>query len=531
MNIALIIVLGGDLVKSTEHVGVGYLASCLRNDNHVVDIYEIRSYLELCQNKTFSKMKYQVCGFTTTCITIKSILNIAQKLKEDFPEVNILMGGHMATYAGEEIMKRYEQVNFIINGEGEITICELANAIEKDTGFDQIKGIIYREGDRVIRNEDRELICDLDVLPYPARDQFESNQKNMQYLRISSSRGCYGNCAFCSNFVGRTQKGKRWRGRSPVNIVDEIELLVNKYNFHTFDFVDSTFEDPGDEGKERIKEIAEEILKRKLTIYYNCCFRAENWKDEDHELLQTLVDSGLEKVNIGFESGNEKGLRTLNKRANMNDNWKVIKTLSNFPDIYITFGFIMLHPYSTKQDLLDNAKFLHDTGIGQVIRHYFWQLEVYPDTLMEKKLLEDKLLLSEYGIEDGMYQYRFQNPEVEVFANIFKELLEVQSIWEFEIFDIIIHTFISRLRKQEKGQEDLELIEDFYQFVQKCRTNMQDYNYNFFLNIINHYDEIVIKEEKCILDSYIKSMMEEIKKKQYQLGHRLIKRGIKLVGR
>ena len=143
----------------------------------------------------------------------------------------------------------------------------------------------------------------------------------------------------------------------------------------------------GEEGKKRIGEIANEIINRKLNIYYNCCFRAENWKDEDRPLLDLLIQSGLEKVNIGFESGNDRGLKILNKRARMADNWKVIEVLRDFPDIYITFGFIMLHPYSTMEDLADNAKFLYKTGIGQVIRHYFWQLEVYPGTLMEEKLI------------------------------------------------------------------------------------------------------------------------------------------------
>lgn len=85
----------------------------------------------------------------------------------------------------------------------------------------------------------------------------------------------------------------------------------------------------------------------------------------------------------------------------MSDNWKAIEIIKDFPDIYITFGFIMLHPYSTMEDLADNARFLYKTGIGQVIRHYFWQLEVYPGTLMEEKLIKDALLTKEYDITEG----------------------------------------------------------------------------------------------------------------------------------
>lgn len=531
MNIALMIVLAGDLVKSTEHVGIGYLAACLREKNHHVDIYEGRSYEDFIQNPKFKSTEYQALGFTTTCITIKGVLEISEKFKAAKADTIIMLGGHMATYAGEEIMKQYSQVDVVMNGEGEITICELADAIENQRGFENIKGIIYREDGVVVRNEDRELMCDLDVLPFPARDQFETNPQNMQYLRISSSRGCYGSCAFCSNFVGRRQKGAHWRGRSPQNVVDEIEMLVKKYNFHTFDFVDSTFEDYGKEGKERIGKIAEEIKKRNLTIYYNCCFRAEDWKDSDEALLKNLVESGLEKVNIGFESGNDRGLKILNKRASMEDNYNVIRVLSKFPDIYITFGFIMLHPYSTLSDMEDNAYFLHNTGIGQVIRHYFWQLEVYPDTLMERKLIRDNLLLNEYGIEDGMYQYCFQNPEVSVYTSIFQKMLEVNSVWEYEIFDIIQHTFVSRLRKKYKTEEDVMLIENYYKFLQQKRKSMADFNYDFFMNILHHHEELDLDKEKQRLDQYITEVMNEIKKRQYQIGRRLIKKGMKLLNR
>ena len=78
--------------------------------------------------------------------------------------------------------------------------------------------------------------------PFPDRDQFEQHDGKFQYVRLSTSRGCLGHCGFCSSFAGRYQEGSRWRGRSPKNVVDEIEMLVKKYDFHTYDFVDSTFE-------------------------------------------------------------------------------------------------------------------------------------------------------------------------------------------------------------------------------------------------------------------------------------------------
>ncbi len=527
MKIALVITLGGDLVRSTEHLGIGYIAAVLRANSYHVDIYEI-SEVDIAYRDRYQSLldnNYDLIGFTTTCVIMKNINKLCQIVKEQSGNSKIVYGGHMATFTEQELLKKFEYIDFSIIGEGEYTFLELVRCMEHNGDYSQIKGLIFRDNNEIIVNEPRELISDLDELPFPARDQFEQHGGRVQYIRLSTSRGCLGRCAFCSNFAGRNQKGHVWRGRSPVNVVDEIEDLIKKYNFKTYDFVDSTFEDPGRIGKQRIKEIAQEIIKRKLDIYYNCCCRAENWSIEDDDLLGLLVESGLEKVNIGFEAGNNKGLKILNKRATVEDNFRAIEILNRHKEIYLTFGFIMLHPYSTIEDMRDNAKFLHDTGFGQVIRHYFWRLEVYPGTLMEKKLIEDQLLDKAYDIDDGMYKYHYINDSVIQFEPIFEEMLSIQSVWDFEIFDILIHTFIIRLLRKYKNDVIFKDLEAFSSYVTKVRLEMTDYNYNFFEEILNLKSSYDVGKGKKVIDNYIKQRMSDIKRQQYILGLKLKRNG------
>ena len=529
MNIALVVTLGGDLVRSTEHVGIGYLAAYLRKNNHNVTVLEIKEKDIRNEEKYLPLLKdFKLIGFTTTCITMKNVIELTYIVKKNFSDVYVSYGGHMATFSAAEMMEKCPAIDFVVLGEGELTMLELANALEEKTDLSNVKGIVYRKGDKIVQNEGRPLIQNLDMLPFPDRDQFEQHNKNFQYLRISSSRGCLGNCGFCSSFVGRMQKGARWRGRTPKNVVDEIEWLVKKYNFHTYDFVDSTFEDPGEIGKERIKNIAEELIRRNLNIYYNCCFRAENWSDADASLLNLLVDSGLEKVNIGFESGNDRCLKILNKRATMEDNWRAINTIKKHPMMYITFGFIMLQPYSTLQDIKDNAKFLHDTGIGQVIRHYFWMLEVYPGTLLEKKLKEDKLLDKQYDIDDGMYMYHFADPKMNSFVPIFKEMLSLNSVWDFEIFDILLHTFVTRLIRKYNKTEIFDKIMSFNDYINAERKKIADFNYEFFMEVFENRERCDIESMKKKLDDFLLSEMEQIKTKQYQFGVELKRKGYEM---
>lgn len=529
MKALMIVVLGGDLVRSTEHLGVAYISAYLRNKGYSCKIVEVFGTEDKEHIAEVLSEMYDIVGFTTTCVNMRPILEVAHMIKDKYPKSHIMMGGHMATFWSKAMLERYPYVDSIIRGEGEITTYELVKALEENRSFEGIDGLSYRKGNLICENQDRALIADLDELPFPVRDQFALHNNRAQYLRICSSRGCLGKCGFCSSFVGREQKDFRWRGRSPKNVVDEIEQLVRTYDFHTYDFIDSTFEDPGFEGKVRIGKIAQEIIDRKLDIFYNCCFRAEDWNDDDRELLRLLIESGLEKVNIGFEAGNDRGLRLLCKRARSVDNKRVIKLLADFPQIYITFGFIMFHPYTIYQDLKDNADFLYNTGNGQVIRHYFWKLEVYPSTYIEKRLIADKRITEHYDICDGMYEYEFLDERIRKISDMCQEFLKVREVWDFEIFDILIHTFITRMQKKYAKSEIIDEINEFAEVVYETRRKMAKFNHEFFLDIYENYETIDVEESAEYLRENIRSNMDFIGNKEYRLGHDLMRRGYELV--
>src|SRR5204863_1337200 len=134
-----------------------------------------------------------------------------------------------------------------------------------------VPNLVYRNDGEIVSNPVIESVHDLDQIPFPARDQFDFHDGRLAYIRVSTSRGCTSSCTFCNAPHARNliAKEKVWRGASPARVVDEIEHLVDTFGFNTFDFVDSTFEDPGGraKGKARIAEIAEEILRRDLKIY------------------------------------------------------------------------------------------------------------------------------------------------------------------------------------------------------------------------------------------------------------------------
>jgi magnesium-protoporphyrin IX monomethyl ester (oxidative) cyclase len=177
----------------------------------------------------------------------KDAHNIARIVREYNKDILVVFGGaHTSTFP-EAVMKD-ENVDVIVIGEGEITICELLDAYKNRRNFDGIKGIMHRVNGKIKREESRDFIHNLDDISFPAWELLEKdletikqeNQKNKFLMRkpvgyILTSRGCPKDCYFCS--VKLVWK-RKWRARSAKNIIDEIEFLRNKYEYREFNFVD-----------------------------------------------------------------------------------------------------------------------------------------------------------------------------------------------------------------------------------------------------------------------------------------------------
>lgn len=523
-DVVLCVVLGGDLVRSTEHLGVSYIASYLREKGVKIRIVEIIDAEDSEKLDVIQFSKAKLIGFSVTVKNVMPAIEIAKRLKQKSKNsIHITAGGHMASFAAETMLYTgyFDSVSL---GEGEITIWELWESLKYNTDWRKIDGLAYiDETQRIRYNKKRKVNMDLDQFPFPVRDQYENHKKDMQYLRICTSRGCYGTCAFCSAHTFYDKPA--WRGRSPENVIDEIKFLVNKYNVHTFDFIDSTFEDPPLTGKERISNIAKRLIEENLQIYYNCCFRAENWSEADKTILDLLSKSGLEKVNIGFEGGNQHCLKLLNKIATITDNERVIKLLRDYPEIYLTFGFLSFHPLITLEDLKDNIDFLYNTGIGQVSRHYFWKLEIYPGTKILRDIQDAGLIDGEYNPINGMYGYNFADRMVGKIDHQCRKFLELNSVWDYEIFDIVMHTFIWRPLRKNPGQKDLVSL---LHYVEESRKRIAKYNHDLMYRMINGVSESQLEKEVIQLDRLLLTEMNVLETKKLQCGKKLIRQGIEI---
>lgn len=244
----------------------------------------------------------------------------ASAVKSVDPEIkNALIGLHPSAKPRESLGQ--PNIDFVVIGEPELTVSELANVLEKGNLEDlkQVKGLGFTQKGEVTITSPRPVIEDLDSLPFPARHLLPMKELfaavkqtpirgeiRKPCARFLTSRGCPNNCIFCSNHI---VMGKKWRGRSPENVADELEQIVETYGIEQVDFEDDnlTF------NKKRMEAICDEIVKRGLDIewYTPNGVRADGL---DATLLAKMRASGCQRIMVAPESGVQRVVNQIIKK-------------------------------------------------------------------------------------------------------------------------------------------------------------------------------------------------------------------------
>jgi radical SAM superfamily enzyme YgiQ (UPF0313 family) len=264
----------------------------------------------------------------------------------------------MMSFTAEQNL-RSGYIDFVIMGEGEITVMELLKAIKKSKNGEQvdyssIQGIAYLPNGKVVYTESRPFIEDLDSIPMPNYDLLPMDKFSLPIIGknafvISTSRGCGGNCSFCSE--AKFWKNK-WRGNSAKHIVDHMELLAKKYGKTTLMFGDNDFLwDP-----QRNEEFCEELERRKLKDVHFWIQANPNKVVENKKLLPWLKKLGLFQVMMGTESMSKEKLKHLRKAAGVETQLEAMKSIKDSGVILMTM--MMWGDWNDdKSTLIDTWKF------------------------------------------------------------------------------------------------------------------------------------------------------------------------------
>jgi radical SAM superfamily enzyme YgiQ (UPF0313 family) len=260
-------------------------------------------------------------GFPTEAFD--SAVEIARITKESNKDIVVIVGGIHPTAKPVETLS-LPFFDFLVHGEGEVTTKELLDSIKTKKALAEVKGISFKSDGKIITNDSRPEISNLDEIPFDNRDLLIGIEKYSKEAlgQVHTSRGCSYNCNYCSSSIIWENKV---RFRSPTNVIKEIDYLNSQYKVKDINFADDNFL----LDSKRVKEICDEILNRRLKINWRCCARADIHRDFNADLLKLMKKSGSRQICIGFESGSQKLLDAVNRGINLTNIKETIKMMND----------------------------------------------------------------------------------------------------------------------------------------------------------------------------------------------------------
>ncbi len=297
-------------------MGIGYLASVLEASYHEVVIYDFQLLSSTMQKfrELVYRESFDLIGFSINIFTIKSCVYLAELCRSAQPNTMIVVGGPFVTIYPREILKRTQNVNVEVIGEGELTIVDLVDSIRQRRALSEVMGIVYRDGTGdLVSTPPRPLIEKLDSIPFPAFhlfNMFEYRRPPGMFFKLPihnmiTARGCPYKCVFCDD---RVIWKDRCRLRSPENIIEEMRILIDRYSAKEIQFYDDTFT----VSSSRVLKLCELIKKNNMKIIWRCASRVDK---VSKELLFAMYDAGCRSITYGIESGDDRILKLMNKNT------------------------------------------------------------------------------------------------------------------------------------------------------------------------------------------------------------------------
>jgi radical SAM superfamily enzyme YgiQ (UPF0313 family) len=335
-----------DIMSVMPPLGLAWIASVLERDGHRVKILDANA-LRLVPQQVPPWVReqgpFELVGITATTPLITSALTIARLLKTQCPDTPIVLGGVHPTVLPEGVL-RESAVDFVVRGEGENTVRELAAGRPRE----EIAGISYRQQGATVHNPDRPLIADLDELPLPAYHLLPMAKyrpaagaaKRTPATSVLATRGCPGRCSFCYRIFG-----PRLRVRSGRQVAAEVQFLQERYGIKEVCFYDDTFT----ASKREVQAFCAAIGEMRLDLTWSCFSRIDTF---DEDTFRIMKHSGCHQV----KNCCREILVNLNKRLPLDRVETVIRATQRL-GLEVRAAFMLGSPGETEQTLEENIRF------------------------------------------------------------------------------------------------------------------------------------------------------------------------------
>lgn len=401
-------------------LGLAYISAALKQNHFTTKILDF-NLDHINQDVLIRELREstpKIVGISCSTDTFENAVRLATICKQTLPDVSTVVGGPHVTFEYEDAMNR-GVFDFVSRNEGEQTLVELSELLINGRGNkNEIKGICYLDGDKVIINSDRPLIKDVDSLPFPDREALELDEYSLPGT-VLASRGCPGRCVFCA---ASAMAGGKYRFRSASNVMEEINNLLDK-GVEIIHFVDDTLT----ANMKRFRELLQLFAQSKRKFEWVCESRVDV---VSKELLQEMKNAGCVLVQFGVESSSQKTLNAMHKGITVE---QIVNAFTWAKEVGINTAccIIIGTPFDTNETIKENLDFgvrLQKLGARVV----FSISTPYPGTEMYQKR-------EELGLEIVAPSFNLYNTNTAVYNSSVLTAEEITNYYSLGVPYLLAH--------------------------------------------------------------------------------------------
>lgn len=400
---------------------LGILNACLKGrynswifDPNLNDMSEEQIRKELRSSKP------DIVGITSYSTEyINEVRKTSALIKEELPDSIVVLGGIIPTVLPEKAMED-PNVDYCIIGEGEYRFPHFLDELNKGNKFPEMDGLAMRRDGKIKIQPRKSFIQDLDAVPFPDYGDLDIREYGNKTLKYAAqciprqypwamtiaSRGCPFNCIFCA---ARTVTGRKVRCRSVENVLEEVDLLYNKFGIREIIFLDDHFL----ANRGRAIDFLNQLIDRKYDLTWKCGNVAVFSLTE--EILELMRRSGSYQICISPESGNQEVLEKIVKKpVDLMKTAEIIKAAQSL-GFEMIVNFIIGFPGETWQQIRDTFNYAEKIDVDMVNFHIATPLpktELYDIAIENKYISTDDTL---YGYTKGVISTtEFTSLELEI---------------------------------------------------------------------------------------------------------------------
>ena len=411
--------------------------------------------------KQISEIDTDIIGITCYTPEVDEVERLAKRIKQVKPGAKIVTGGIHPTLYPDDLLGPNSDIDFVIFGEGEISLYELVRAIRSRKDITKLKGVGFYDdsaGKKVI-TERQLLDYELDSISCPDYEGVDMNYYTnaspyairgvfTRSMYLSASRGCPSSCTFCVapelrdfNFASGIKKNDGVRLRTPKHLFDEVAFLKENYKIDSFYFIDDLFT----LDKEMVSGFCELMIKSKMNLVWGCSSKVNT---VNYNSLKLMKAAGCIQLDFGVEKASDEQMHLLKKGTKVRE---VKETFKNCHKLGVrAFANMLINtPGETEQDLRDTVNLLEEIKPNIVSINVFTPYpgtEIFADTrgltreeyplLMENpaKLAAerpDKFRFAKHNVDLAAFASREMKRHNKVYPNIsiFFNPKYIQSLW------------------------------------------------------------------------------------------------------